>query len=136
MMTELLQPLSDELCPVPEHTLGEMYRANPQGLSELIASVSPHLRPRLAIYCYRRAHLCSVGLAIAAACEKDDLTAVGGNAGEALFERSRKARPFWLSVAQVNASARGTVSLSSGPLRDLGFVDEEGEERDQVGAVT
>jgi hypothetical protein len=29
-------------------------------------------------------------LAIAATCEKDDLTSLGGNAGAALFERSRE----------------------------------------------
>jgi hypothetical protein len=49
MMTELLGPLSDELCPVRELTLGEMYRANPHELDELIASVSQDLRARLAI---------------------------------------------------------------------------------------
>jgi hypothetical protein len=124
-MTELLRPLSDELCPIPEHTLGEMYRASPHGLAELIATVSPSLRARFAIYCFRRAHLASIGLAIAAACAKDDLTSVGGNAGAALFERSREPAPHRPSLAEVTAAGRGKVTLSSGPLCSLTRLDEE-----------
>ena len=125
MMTELLRPLSDELCPIPEPMLGEMYRASPDGLAELIVTVSPHLRARLALYCFRRAHLASIGLVIAAGCEKDDLTSVGGNAGSALFERSREPAPHRPSLAEVTAAGRGKVSLSSGPLCSLILVDEE-----------
>jgi hypothetical protein len=122
-MTELLRPLSDELCPIPEPMLGEMYRASPHGLAELIATVPPHLRARLALYCFRRAHLASIGLAIAATCEKDDLTSVGGNAGAALFERSRESRRP--SLAEVSAASARKISLSTGPLCSLSFVDEE-----------
>jgi hypothetical protein len=67
-----------------------MYRASAHGLNELIATVSPTERALLAVYCYRRAHLASIGLAIAATCEKDDLTSFDGNAGAMLFERSRE----------------------------------------------
>ena len=35
-------------CPVPDETLGEMYRASARGLSELIASVPPTARALLA----------------------------------------------------------------------------------------
>jgi hypothetical protein len=125
MMSELLRPLSDEPCPIPEHTLGEMYRASPQGLAELVTTLSPHLRSRLALYCFRRAHLASIGLAIAATCEKDDLTSVGGNAGAALFERSREPAPQRPSLAEVTAAGRRKVSLSSGPLCSLTPVDEK-----------
>jgi hypothetical protein len=129
MMTELVRPLSDEQCPIPEHTLGEMYRASPHGLAELIATVSPHLRARLALYCFRRAHLSSIGLAIAATCEKDDLTAVGGNAGSTLFERSRDPAPHRPSLAGVSPSGR-KISLSTGPLCSLTSVDEEKDAMD------
>lgn len=123
-MTELLRPLSDERCPISEHTLGEMYRANPHGLAGLIDTVSPDLRARLALYCFRRAHLTSIGLAIASTCEKDDLTAVGGNAGSALFERSREPLPYQPTLAEVNASRR-KISLSAGPLRSQTSADED-----------
>src|ERR1700749_4265571 len=81
---------ADELCPVSDQLLGEIYRASPRGLGELVVSVSTDARARLALYCFRRAHLESIGVAIAGPCERDDLTAVGGNAGDMLFHRSRE----------------------------------------------
>ena len=94
MLPEHRALLEDEPCPVPDEVLGEMYRANAHGLNELIATISPTVRVLLAVYCYRRAHLASIGLAIAATCDKDDLTDWGGNAGVVLFERSREAPPL------------------------------------------
>jgi hypothetical protein len=91
MLPEHSLILEDELCPVPDEMLGEMYRASAHGLSKLIATVSPTARVLLAVYCYRRVHLASIGLAIAATCDKDDLTHFGGNTGAVLFERSREA---------------------------------------------
>ena len=73
MLPEHRALLEDEPCPVPDEILGEMYRASAHGLNELIATVSPTARVLLAVYCYRRAHLASIGLAIAATCDKDDL---------------------------------------------------------------
>src|SRR5690348_12308983 len=55
-------------CPIPDSQLGELYRASKHGLPELIATVSPEVRAALAIYCYRRGHLKSIGLAIASTC--------------------------------------------------------------------
>jgi hypothetical protein len=81
MLPEHRVLLGDEPCPVPDEILGEMYRASAHGLDELIATVSPTARALLALYCYRRAHLASIGLAIAATCDKDDLSSFGGNAG-------------------------------------------------------
>ena len=85
------QRVEDEPCPVTDQMLGEIYRASAHGLNELIATVPSTARALLAVFCYRRAHLASIGLAIAATCEEDDLTSLGGNAGAMLFERSRKA---------------------------------------------
>ena len=113
---------TDEECPITDQALGEMYRASPHGLGELIDSVEPDVRARLALYCYRRAHLESIGLAIAATCEKDNLTAMGGNSGTILFRRSREAPPPRPTPAP-GASGR-KVSLSTGPLCNLAFVEE------------
>jgi hypothetical protein len=106
--------VEEEPCPVTDQLLGEMYRANAHGLNELIATVSPAARALLAIYCYRRVHLASIGLAIAATCEEDDLTSSGGNAGAMLFERSRKApQP---SLTDNRPSNRRRITLAAGPL--------------------
>ena len=109
--------LEGESCPVPDELLGELYRASAHGLNELIATVSPKARVLLAVYCYRRAHLASIGLAIAATCEKDDLTQLEGNAGAALFECSREAPQS--SSTDVRAPARRKITLATTPLCNL-----------------
>jgi hypothetical protein len=119
MLPELHTPLEDEPCPVTDKMLGEMYRVSAHGLNELIATVPPTARALLAVYCYRRAHLASIGLAIAATCEKDDLTSCGGNAGAVLFERSREA-PLSLSDARPNG--RRQITLASGAPRQSNAV--------------
>ncbi len=103
--------LNEEACPVPESVLGQLYRSNPHGLAELVATVGPEVRAMLAIYCYRRAHLASIGLAIAATCDEYDLTLHGGNMGAVLFEKSRSPHD-----APERSSHRPKISLSKGAL--------------------
>jgi|SRR5208282_2620887 len=122
MLPEHRVRLEDEPCPVSDEMLGAMYRASAHGLSELIATVPPRARALLAVYCYRRAHLASIGLAIAATCEKDDLTWLGGNAGAALFERSREAPQ---SYPDVRANGRRKITLATAPLRQSSTIADE-----------
>src|ERR1700733_1163132 len=123
MLPEHHAVLEEEPCPVADQTLGEMYRASAHGLNELIATVPPTARTLLAVYCYRRAHLASIGLAIAATCEKDDLTSLGGNAGATLFERSREAPQPSLDV-RANGRRKITLAVES-PRPPNPIVDEE-----------
>jgi hypothetical protein len=109
------QRVEDEPCPVTDLMLGEIYRASAHGLNELIATVPPTARALLAVFCYRRSHLASIGLAIAATCEEDDLTSLGGNAGAMLYERSRKAPQSRL--ADSGTSNRRKITVAVGPLR-------------------
>lgn len=81
--------LNEEPCPIPESLLGEMYRADPEGLAALIDTVPPYVRAVLAVYCRRRGHLAGIGLSIAATCDKDDLIIAGGDFGAMLFEQAR-----------------------------------------------
>jgi hypothetical protein len=104
--------LNEEVCPVPESVLGQLYRASPQGLSELIATVSPDVRAMLAVYCYRRSHLASIGLAIATSCDEEDLSFHGGNLGVDIFAKSRAPQ----AVAQSSRGQRQKISLANGPL--------------------
>ncbi len=115
----------DEPCPVPDQMLGEMYRSSAHGLNELIATVSPNARAMLALYCYRRAHLASIGLAIAASCEEDDLTRFGGNAGAALFARSREA-PQTQRMGHMGGHRK--ITLAGGPLSEIGPIEDETED--------
>jgi hypothetical protein len=125
MMLPERRMFEDEACPVSEEVLGEMYRASSHGLNELIASVPPAVRGMLAMYCYRRAHLASIGLAIAATCDEDDLTRHGGNAGAVLFVKSREA-PEAPRLAP-NLVGRRRITLASGTLRNMVPDDDEVE---------
>ena len=109
--------VEDEPCPVTDQMLGEMYRAGAHGLDELIATVPPKVRALLAVFCYRRAHLASIGLAIAATCEEDDLTSFGGNAGAMLCKRSRETPQSLFADARL--SNRRKTTLAAGPLSPL-----------------
>ena len=110
----------EERCPVADHVLGQLYRASSHGLDELVSTVPPKARAMLALYCYRRAHLQSIGLAIATSCEQQDLEALGGNAGKALFDKARKAPD---EAPRSNHLERRKVTLSTGTPRK--FVHDE-----------
>jgi hypothetical protein len=123
MLPEHRVLLEDEPCPIADQMLGEIYQASAHGLNKLISTVSPTARVLLALYCHRRAHLASIGLAIAATCEKDELTGVGGNAGAVLFERSREA-PKPPSI-DAHANGRRKITLATGPLHQLSPIEDE-----------
>jgi hypothetical protein len=112
MLPEHRVLLEDEPCPVADQTLGEMYRASAHGLNDLIATVPQTARALLAMYCYRRAHLASIGLAVAATCEKDDLTSLG-NSGAMLFERSREAPQSSLTDGRANGRRKITLATEA-----------------------
>jgi hypothetical protein len=103
----------EEDCPVPEHLLGQLYRAEAHGLDELVGTVSPKTRAMLALYCYRRTHLQSIGLAVAASCEERDLEELAGHAGRALFEKARQVPD---KVRHSHYAVRRNVSLSNGAI--------------------
>jgi hypothetical protein len=103
-----------------------MYRASSHGLCELIATVSPDVRAMLAMYCYRRAHLASIGLAIAATCDEYDLTRTGGHAGAVLFARSREAPQA--PRLDPHLSGRRKITLAGGPLREIPPMEDEDDE--------
>ena len=67
----------NDFCPVRDELLGEMYRANENGLPQLVESVSTDVRAMLALFCYRRSHLHSLALSIAASCSERDLIQIG-----------------------------------------------------------
>jgi hypothetical protein len=110
-------------CPVTDDLLGELYRANKNGLAELIATVSPDVRAALALYCYRRGHLKGIGLTVASTCDLYDLETAGGAAGAALFARSREATPAAPAASQY--VARQKITLASGSLRKSLPIDQE-----------
>lgn len=107
----------EESCPVPEEVLGQLYRASAHGLDQLIATVPGETRAMLALYCFRRGHLSSIGLAIAASCTEQDLAVAGGRAGVALYDMARE-RPTE-TQAEGQPTGRKKITMPSGTLRDM-----------------
>ena len=81
--------LQEEVCPISEQLLFSLYDAAKRGLPVPVADVPPERRPSVALFCYRRSHLEGAALAVAAMCEEEDLTDVGGPLGRTLFLKSR-----------------------------------------------
>src|ERR1700749_1109991 len=84
------EAFENDFCPVREELLGEMYRANENGLPQLVDSVSSEVRAMLALFCYRRSHLHSLALSIAASCTERELIQWGGRGGSTLYSLSRE----------------------------------------------
>jgi hypothetical protein len=110
----------EEPCPVTDQLLGGLYAASPDGLPTLVETIPPMVRAMLAVYCCRRAHLASIGMAIASSCARDDLEQVAGKFGANLFDEARKTPE--IAVAQVRG--RRAVSLSRGMLRQVAADDD------------
>ena len=116
----------DDVCPVRDELLGELYNANKLGLPALVATVPPTARAMLALFCYHRSHLHSMGLSIAASCDEDDLVRLGGRVGSTLFARSREApQPQQLASPHAN---RRKITLASGLLRTMPPLNDEPED--------
>ena len=106
----------DDICPVREELLGELYGASKLGLPVPVATVPPDARAMLALFCYRRSHLQELGLAVAASCDEDDLVRWGARLGEVVFAKSREAPQ---SLPAVSSPYRRKITLATGPLRTM-----------------
>jgi hypothetical protein len=106
----------NDSCPVGDDLLGEMYRANENGLTRLVESVSSDVRTMLALFCYRRSHMHSLALAIAASCSERELLQAGGRVGSALYAQSRNGKAL---QGASSSSGRKPISLSTKPLSPI-----------------
>jgi hypothetical protein len=125
----------NDFCPVRDELLGEMYRANENGLPQLVESVSSDVRAMLALFCYRRSHLHSLALAIAASCSERDLIQLGGRVGSTLYALSREA-PASRTASSSAYGNRKPITLSTKPLTTYSPIEDEVDEEDFAEAVT
>jgi hypothetical protein len=79
----------EEICPISEQLLFSLYDAAKRGLPVPVSDVPKERRSSVALFCYRRSHLEQAGLAVAAACDEEDLVDAGGLLGRTLFLKSR-----------------------------------------------
>ena len=125
------QAFENDFCPVQEDLLGAMYRANENGLPQLVESVSSDVRAMLALFCYRRSHLHSLAIAIAASCDERELIQLGGRVGSTLYALSHET-----SAPRANASSsygnRKAITLSTKPLSTFTPVDDDLEDEEET----
>ena len=120
-----------ERCPVRDELLGEMYRASEHGLARLVESVSSDVRAQLALFCYRRSHLHSLALSIAASCSERELILIGGRVGASLYAQSRGP----VEPERPAAGARKPITLSTKPLSTFVALDDEVDEDEAIAEV-
>src|ERR1700686_5448233 len=118
----------NDFCPVRDELLGEMYRANENGLPKLVESVSSEVRAMLALFCYRRSHLHSLALSIAGNSSKRQLLQWGGPVGSTFSGLSRK--PAALSAPSSSYGNRKPITLSTKPLSTFSPLDDELDEEE------
>ncbi len=125
----------NDFCPVRDELLGEMYRANENGLPQLVESVSSDVRAMLALFCYRRSHLHSLALAIAASCSERELIQLGGRVGSTLYTLSREA-PGTRATPSSPYNNRKPITLSTKPLSTFSPVEDELDDEELSEAAT
>ena len=116
----------NDFCPVRDELLGEMYRANENGLPRLVESISSDVRAMLALFCYRRSHLYSLALAVASTCSEHELVEFGGRVGSTLYALSRE--PAVRAAPSLSYSNRKPITLSTKPLSTFAPDDDELDE--------
>ena len=119
------EAFDNDQCPVREELLGELYGASKDGLAALVESVPGETRAMLALFCYKRSHLQSIGLAIAATCDERDLARVGGRLGSVVASQARQATPVMPNEGRFYNGRR--ITLSTRPLSPLVPLDEDFE---------
>jgi hypothetical protein len=124
----------NDFCPVRDELLGEMYRANANGLPMLVESVSSEVRAMLALFCYRRSHLHTLALAIAASCSERELIQLGGRVGSTLYGLSRE--PAARATPSSSYGNRKPITLSTKPLSTFVPIEDDIDDEDLVEAVT
>ena len=124
----------NDFCPVRDELLGEMYRANENGLPQLVHSVSSDVRAMLALFCYRRSHLHALALSIAASCSERELIELGGRVGSTLYALSGK--PSAHSAPSSSYGNRKPITLSTKPLSTFVPVHDELDDEELAQAVT
>ena len=116
----------NDFCPVRDELLGEMYRANENGLPRLVESISSDVRAMLALFCYRRSHLYSLALAVASTCSEQELVEFGGRVGSTLYALSRE--PVARAAPSLSYGNRKPITLSTKPLSTFAPDDDELDE--------
>ena len=98
-----------------DEVLARLLRAETHSIPEIVSVLPTHQRAALAVFCYARAHLHRIGLAVATTCDRLALVQASPSdaAGTALFELSRQ--PHKAEGGEpVSTRSRITLAKSAG----------------------
>jgi hypothetical protein len=76
------------------------------------------------MFCYRRSHLHSLALSIAATCTERELIHFGGRVGSTLYALSRESTTSRISASSSH-SGRKPITLSTKPLSTFAPIEDE-----------
>lgn len=102
-------------CPVSLDLLGQLYRAAPASVADMLRDIPQDRRARLAFFCYGRAHLRELALTIAMTCDAARLAQLAGTLGQVLAQQCRRdVRDFGNGLtAHGAAHPRAKVTLAA-----------------------
>lgn len=101
-----------------EDLIGRLYSSGVGNVAEVLSSASNAQKARLALFCYERAHMRAIGLAVAATCDEASLIEAGGKLGEAIYAQAR------VGAAPVQSTRRGITLATPKPSMPV-IVDED-----------
>ena len=104
-----------------EDVIGQLHRTKGHGIDAIVAGFPAEQRARLALFCFSRAHMREIGVAIAATCELDVLSEIGAAAGAALYSISRE-RPV---IDKAPSHGRPKITLAKAKPCATPFEDVE-----------
>jgi hypothetical protein len=95
MTGSLRQPFAERHAnALADDFVGWLCRTDEHSVLEVMSELSPQERANVAVFCYQKAHLHHIGLAIAATCDPGALIhALGTVRGRILFAQSREGKP-------------------------------------------
>lgn len=98
----------------PDAVLSRLLRAKEQEVAGIVSTLPERQRAVLAMFCYSRAHLHEIGLAVAATCDLHALmqAAPSTAAGNVVFAQSRE-RPKASDAAASGSRCRITLAKSA-----------------------
>jgi hypothetical protein len=102
---------------ISEELIGRLHNATDATILHLVGQFSSQERANLAMFCYRKAHLRCIGLAIAATCDLPSLVQQWGTVlGQAIFNQSREDTPD-SEPARAAHRLKVTLARSAGGIR-------------------
>ncbi|MGP0091007.1 MAG: hypothetical protein ACLPKB_13760 [Xanthobacteraceae bacterium] len=142
MAAQPLERLPQDGPAVSDELIGRLYASRQQELTHMVADLPPEQRANLAVFCYRRAHLREIGLAIAATCDQWSLVNAAGKAGDVLYAHSRSqpeviepVLPYGRRKITLASLVASEGSEAGQPSPDAAFDDAEDAMQDAEAAL-